>query len=305
MSLELTTPATLGSSPSREDMSSSEVGLHEEEKVACFGFEPQRQEKENEEDIMMATSEATMNSLEQKNYVLEKENEQDIKKATIQISLEETMCLEHSEKKIEQVITNATESQNYIKSFDVKEWNYNVFKENKVKEHFKTMKLANDLDVYKTMSLISIAIQSRWPGMVMIFMFLITAAYRLQEDPQQGWRTKAERRDWLKKRVKGREKRKEKRLCRLSQVVRKRQTQVMMLFMMVGTAQSMETQQMLQHITRLAEAASTAAQAATEATQAMTKTASSSTQGWESATKILKSPDTFNSEDPLYMETAV
>ena len=78
-----------------------------------------------------------------------------------------------------------------------------------------------------------------------------------------------------------------------------------MLFMMVGTAQRMEAQQMLQHITRLAEAANTAAQAATEATQAMTKTASSSTQGWESATKILKSPDTFNSEDPLYMETAV
>ena len=78
------------------------------------------------------------------------------------------MCLEHYERKKEQVITNATQSQNYIKSFDVKEWNYNVFKENKVKEHFKTMKLANDLDVYKTMSLISIAILSRWPGMVML-----------------------------------------------------------------------------------------------------------------------------------------
>ena len=57
----------------------------------------------------------------------------------------------------------------------------------------------------------------------------------------------------------------------MSQVVRRRQAQVMMLFMVVGTAQSMETQQMLQHIARLAEAANTAAQAATEATQAMTK----------------------------------
>ena len=252
----------------------------------------------------MATSEATMNSLEKRgNYVLENESEQDIMMATNEISLEETMCLEHYEKENEQVITNATESQNYIESFDVKEWNYNVFKENQVKELDKTMKLANDLDVFKTMSLISIAILSRWPGMVMIFMVLITMAYGLQEEPQQGWKTKAERRDWLKKRVKGREKRKERRLCRLSQVVRKRQTQVMMLFMVVGTAQSMETQQILQRITRLAEAANTAAQAATEATQAMTRTTGSSTHGWESATKILKSPDTFNGEDPLLFAT--
>ena len=50
----------------REDMSSGEVGLHEEKKVASFGFESQRQEKENEEDIMVATSEATMNSLEER-----------------------------------------------------------------------------------------------------------------------------------------------------------------------------------------------------------------------------------------------
>ena len=252
----------------------------------------------------MATSEATMNSLEKRgNYVLENESEQDIMMATNEISLEETMCLEHYEKENEQVITNATESQNYIESFDVKEWNYNVFKENQVKELDKTMKLANDLDVFKTMSLISIAILSRWPGMVMIFMVLITMAYGLQEEPQQGWKTKAGRRDWLKKRVKGREKRKERRLCRLSQVVRKRQTQVMMLFMVVGTAQSMETQQILQRITRLAEAANTAAQAATEATQAMTRTTGSSTHGWESATKILKSPDTFNGEDPLLFAT--
>ena len=252
----------------------------------------------------MATSEATMNSLEKRgNYVLENESEQDIMMATNEISLEETMCLEHYEKENEQVITNATESQNYIESFDVKEWNYNVFKENQVKELDKTMKLANDLDVFKTMSLISIAILSRWPGMVMIFMVLITMAYGLQEEPQQGWKTKAERRDWLKKRVKGIEKRKERRLCRLSQVVRKRQTQVMMLFMVVGTAQSMETQQILQRITRLAEAANTAAQAATEATQAMTRTTGSSTHGWESATKILKSPDTFNGEDPLLFAT--
>ena len=101
----------------------------------------------------MATSEATMNSLEKRgNYVLENESEQDIMMATNEISLEETMCLEHYEKENEQVITNATESQNYIESFDVKEWNYNVFKENQVKELDKTMQLANDLDVFKTMS---------------------------------------------------------------------------------------------------------------------------------------------------------
>ena len=160
----------------------------------------------------MATSEATMNSLEKRgNYVLENESEQDIMMATNEISLEETMCLEHYEKENEQVITNATESQNYIESFDVKEWNYNVFKENQVKELDKTMKLANDLDVCKAMSLISIAILSRWPGMVMIFTALITMAYGFQEeDPQQGWRTKAERRDWLKKRVREREMRRER-----------------------------------------------------------------------------------------------
>ena len=147
----------------------------------------------------------------------------------------------------------------YIESFDVEKWHYNVFEENKVKEHFKAMKLANDLDVCKAMSLISIAILSRWPGMVMIFTALITMAYGFQEeDPQQGWRTKAERRDWLKKRVREREMRRERKLRRLSQVVRRRQAQVMMLFMVVGTAQSMETQQMLQHIARLAEAANTA-----------------------------------------------
>ena len=296
-----------------------ELGAHD---TCTFGFESQEEKKtcpqvkldftkkmwhalgsspkekmERKKGTSRWPQEATMNSLERKgNYVLKDESEQDIKKATNEISLEETMCVEHYEKKNE----HATESQNYIKSFEVKEWNYNVFKENQVKEHYKTTQLANDLDVFKTMSLISIAILSRWPGMVMI---LFTMAYGLQEGPQQSWNTKAERRNWLRKRVKGRERRKEKRLCRLSQVVRKRQTQVMMLFMMVGTAQSMETQQMLQHITRLAEAANTAAQAATEATQAMTRTASSSTQGWESATKTLKSPGTFNGEDPLLFAT--
>ena len=116
-------------------MSSGEVGLHEEEekKVAyfgfesqrkeSFGFESQRREKKNEED-KMATSEVTISLEKRRNYVLENVNEQDIMMATNEISLEETMCLEHYERKNEQVITNATESQNYIESFDVKEWNY-------------------------------------------------------------------------------------------------------------------------------------------------------------------------------------
>ena len=72
----------------------------------------------------MATSEATISLEKRGNYVLENESEQDIMMATNEISLEETMCLEHYEKENEQVITNATESQNYIESFDVKEWNY-------------------------------------------------------------------------------------------------------------------------------------------------------------------------------------
>ena len=93
--------------------------------MACFGFKSQGQEKKNEDK--MATSEASQNSLEErKNYVLEEESEQDIMMATIKISLEETMCLEHYEKKNEQVITNATESQNYIDSFGMEKWNYNT-----------------------------------------------------------------------------------------------------------------------------------------------------------------------------------
>ena len=98
-------------------MSSGEVGLHEEEeeenvayfgfesqRKESFGFESQRREKKNDEG-KMATSEATMNSLEKRgNYVLENVNEQDTMMATNEISLEETMCLEHYEKENEQVI---------------------------------------------------------------------------------------------------------------------------------------------------------------------------------------------------------
>ena len=67
-------------------MSSGEVGLHEVNKVACFGSEPQRQEKENEDDTAVAASEASLNSLEwREDYVLEKGSVQDIMEASFQL----------------------------------------------------------------------------------------------------------------------------------------------------------------------------------------------------------------------------
>ena len=79
----------------------------------------------------------------------------------------------------------------------------------------------------------------------------------------------------------------------------KRQFQMFMMVTMLSTANDMETQQILQQMSQLASAATSAAQAATEATQAFTKASGSTTQGLESATKILKSPDTFTGDDPL------
>ena len=111
-----------------------------------------------------------------------------------------------------------------------------------------------------------------------------------------------------KKVMKGKDTRRNNRKGCLGRMVGKRQIRVIVLLSMMGSAHAMTTEQILEQIARLADAATAAARAAGDAaTQAATASASSSSggatsstaAGLESATHVLKAPDTFNGEETL------
>ena len=194
--------------------------------------------------------------------------------------------------------------ENYILNFDIekcqkKKENSSMvnFNEQMVDYNEIPMEKIND-EIFKVICL-SLAIQCRWQMMALLMLGLVVAAHGLEDERAPGWTTRHERRQWLLVRVKGKERRKENRRSHLGRMANKRQFQIFMMVAVRSTANGMETQQILQQMSQLASAATSAAQAATEATQAFAKASGSTAQGLESATKILKSPDTFTGDDPL------
>ena len=109
---------------------------------------------------------------------------------------------------------------------------------------------------------------------------------------------------WLRRRrSRGIERRQENRRGRLGRMVLKRQLHALVLLTMMHSAKAMTNEQLLEQIGRMTEAATQAAQAATQAAQAMASSSSSQgasgVPGLESATKILKAPETFSGEEIL------
>ena len=257
-------------------------------------------------------SEADGNSLEEKekekNLVTENDMAQD--EVDEEVKRSTTEKKEKLDGRIQQRMVDQQENvtykkESYILNFDIEKCQKK--KENSSMVNFNEqmadyieipMEKVND-KIFEVICL-SLAIQCRWQMMALLMLGLVVAAHGLEEGERApGWTTRHERRQWLLVRVKGKERRKENRRSDLGRMANKRQFQIFMMVAMLSAANGMETQQILQQMSQLASAATSAAQAATEATQAFAKASGSTAQGLESATKILKSPDTFTGDDPL------
>ena len=95
-----------------------------------------------------------------------------------------------------------------------------------------------------------------------------------------------------KRRYRGKDKRQRFRKSHLSRLVRKCHLKGICFLVMLSSGQAMDQQ-------ILAQIVEVATRAATEAVRASSTGGASSSSGLESATKILKSPDTFSGEDAL------
>ena len=109
---------------------------------------------------------------------------------------------------------------------------------------------------------------------------------------------------WWKRdeKMKGKKRRQVWRQNRLSRLKNIRCMRVCLLVSLMGSVHRMETQQLLEQIGRLTEAATQAANAAGVAAGRIAEAKegrSASSTGLETATKILKAPDTYNGEDPI------
>ena len=94
----------------------------------------------------------------------------------------------------------------------------------------------------------------------------------------------------------------DKRRNRRVAIVAKRQFISMMMICSCASAAAMEQDAMLQRIISLTEAATRAALSAEQTlgqVQTMTSSATSSSEGLQAASRILKAPDTFNGDDPM------
>ena len=94
----------------------------------------------------------------------------------------------------------------------------------------------------------------------------------------------------------------EKRRNRRVAIVAKKQFISMMMICSCASAAAMEQDAMLQRIISLTEAATRAALSAEQTLgqfQTMTISATSSSEGLQAASRILKAPDTFNGDDPM------
>ena len=94
----------------------------------------------------------------------------------------------------------------------------------------------------------------------------------------------------------------ERRRDRRSNCVLKRQLISVMFICSCSSAAAMEQDAMLQRIISLTEAATRAALSAEQTlnqVQGMTSSATSSSEGLQAASRILKAPDTFNGDDPM------
>ena len=93
----------------------------------------------------------------------------------------------------------------------------------------------------------------------------------------------------------------EKRRSRRVAIVAKKQFMSMMVICSCASAAAMEQDAMLQRIISLTEAATRAALSAEQTlgqAQTVTSSATSSSEGLQAASRILKAPDTFNGDDP-------
>ncbi len=94
----------------------------------------------------------------------------------------------------------------------------------------------------------------------------------------------------------------EKRRERRSNCVLKKQLVLVIFICSCSSAAAMEQDAMLQRIISLTEAATRAALSAEQTlgqVQSMTSSATSSSEGLQAASRILKAPDTFNGDDPM------
>ena len=98
--------------------------------------------------------------------------------------------------------------------------------------------------------------------------------------------------------VRGKLLRKQRRKNHLNRMVGRQQIRMVVLLGCMACGHARETPQILQQMGALAETATAAATAATEATARLNASSSTSTPSLEAATKTLKSPDTYNGEDP-------
>lgn len=91
----------------------------------------------------------------------------------------------------------------------------------------------------------------------------------------------------------------EKRRCHLNMIERRKHLQVLMFVAMVSYARCMDQQVFMERIAEMTQAATRAAAAAAQASDRLQASRSSASGGLETASKVLKSPETFSGDNPL------
>ena len=91
----------------------------------------------------------------------------------------------------------------------------------------------------------------------------------------------------------------ERRRCHLSMRERRKHLRVLMFVAMVSHARCMDQQVFMERIAEMTQAATRAAAAAAQASERLQTSRSSTSGGLETASRVLKSPETFNGENPL------
>ena len=91
----------------------------------------------------------------------------------------------------------------------------------------------------------------------------------------------------------------EKRRCHLSMRERRKHLRVLMFVAMVSHARCMDQQVFMERIAEMTQAATRAAAAAAQASDRLQASRSSASGGLETASKVLKSPETFSGDNPL------
>ena len=91
----------------------------------------------------------------------------------------------------------------------------------------------------------------------------------------------------------------ERRRCHLSMREKRKHLRVLMFVAMVSHARCMDQQVFMERIAEMTQAATRAAAAAAQASERLQASRSSASGGLETASKVLKSPETFSGENPL------